>query len=148
MLGILNTDQINNLLSSQVIGRIGCTDGKNVYIVPVTYTYDGKYIYGQTNSGKKLEMIRKNPNVCFEVDQMTDMKNWQSVVINGIFQELSAEEATKAKEILYNRIYTLETSSTIHSFGHEVSSPKHPKVIRPIMYRILITEITGRFEKT
>ena len=121
MLGALNKDQINNILSSQVIGRLGCSDGNNVYVVPVTYTYDGECIYGQTKPGKKLDILRKNPKVCFEIDLMTDMRNWQSILVYGTFQELTKEEAEKARIILYNRIYTLATSETIHSFGHIVS---------------------------
>ncbi len=58
MLGQLNEPQINNVLSSQVLGRLACTNGKQPYIVPVTYTYDGEYIYGQTNEGTKLEILR------------------------------------------------------------------------------------------
>lgn len=149
MLGTLNTDQINNILSSQVIGRLGCTDGKNVYVVPVTYTYDGQFIYGQTKPGKKLDILRKNPTVCFEIDVMTDMRNWQSILVYGTFQELTKEEAEQAREILFNRIYTLATSATIHSFGHEISdSEVSNKKEGLIMYKILIDEITGRFEKT
>jgi len=93
MLGTLNETQINNVLSSQVIGRLACTDGKQPYIVPVTYTYDGSYIYGQTNEGMKLNILRKNSNVCFEVDMMTDMRNWQSVIVLGKFEELKNKEA-------------------------------------------------------
>ena len=149
MLGTLNREQINNILSSQVVGRLGCTDGKNVYVVPVTYTYDGQNIYGQTRPGKKLDILRKNPIVCFEIDVMTDMRNWQSILVYGTFQELTKEEAEKAREILYNRIYTLATSATIHSFGHDMSNSEVLiKKDGPIMYKIVIDEITGRFEKT
>lgn len=149
MLGNLNKDQINNILSSQVIGRLGCTDGKHVYVVPVTYTYDGEYIYGQTKPGKKLDILRKYPTVCFEIDVMTDMRNWQSILVYGTFQELTKEEAEKARDILYNRIYTLNASATTHSFGHDVSgSEVLLKKESPIMYKIVIDEITGRFEKT
>jgi nitroimidazol reductase NimA-like FMN-containing flavoprotein (pyridoxamine 5'-phosphate oxidase superfamily) len=76
MLGELSEGQINNVLLSQVIGRLACVDGKFPYIVPVTYTYDGEFIYGQTKEGLKLDILRKNPNVCFEVSIMTDMAHW------------------------------------------------------------------------
>ncbi|MBK6634639.1 MAG: pyridoxamine 5'-phosphate oxidase family protein [Chitinophagaceae bacterium] len=59
MLGKLNETQISNILTGQVIGRLACTDGKQPYIVPLTYTYNGKYIYGQTNEGMKLDILRK-----------------------------------------------------------------------------------------
>jgi nitroimidazol reductase NimA-like FMN-containing flavoprotein (pyridoxamine 5'-phosphate oxidase superfamily) len=127
---------------------MACTNGKQPYIVPVTYTYDGKYIYGQTNVGKKLKILRKNPNVCFEVDMMTDMRNWKSVVVYGKFEELKDAEAGKARDVLFDRVFPLMTSSTIHSFGHEEKGKVDDSTrVKHAMYRIKIKEITGRFEK-
>ena len=148
MLGQLNDTQINNILSSQAVGRLACTDGKKPYIVPVTYTYDGKYIYGQTNEGTKLKMLRKNPNVCFEVDMMTDMANWQSVIVSGKFEELKNEQAKKARDILFGRVFSLMTSSTIHTHEHEVIEElDDSNRVKYVMYRIKIKKVTGRFEK-
>ncbi len=148
MLGQLNDMQVRNILSSQVVGRLGCTDGKQPYIVPVTYTYDGKYIYGQTNEGMKLKLLRKNPNVCFEIDMMTDMQNWQSVIVFGKFEELKNKEAEKAKEILFGRVFPLMTSSTIHAHEHKVSAQiDDSNRVKFVLYRIKINKMTGRFEK-
>ena len=148
MLGQLNDTQIQNILSSQAVGRLACTDGKQPYIVPVTYTYDGKYIYGQTNEGTKLKMLRKNPIVCFEVDIMTHMKNWQSVIVYGKFEELNDKKAKKARDILFGRVFSLMTSSTIHAYGHEVTGKIDDGTqIIHVMYRIKIKKVTGRFEK-
>ena len=146
MLGQLNDTQINNILSSQAVGRLACTDGKKPYIVPVTYTYNGKYIYGQTNEGTKLKMLRKNPNVCFEVDMMMDMRNWQSVIIYGKFEELKNEQAKKARDILFGRVFSLMTSSTIHAHEHEVTEElDDSNRVKYVMYRIKIKKVTGRF---
>lgn len=148
MLGELNKTQINNVLSSQVLGRMACTDGRQPYIVPVTYTYDGEYIYGQTNEGMKLNILRKNKNVCFEVDMMTDMRNWQSVVVVGKFEELKKEEAAKAREILFGRVFSLMTSSTVHTHEHEATGKVDDSTrVKHVMYRIKIKKVTGRFEK-
>ena len=148
MLGTLNEAQINNVLSSQVLGRMACTNGKQPYIVPVTYTYDGKYIYGQTNEGTKLRTLRKNPNVCFEVDMMTDMANWQCVLVYGRFEELKGPQAEKAHEVLFGRVFGLMTSSTIHSHEHSVASGvDDSNRIKHVMYRIKIRKISGRFER-
>jgi uncharacterized protein len=148
MLGELNDIEIRNILSSQVIGRLACTDGKQPYIVPVTYTYDGKYIYGQTNEGTKLTMIRKNPNVCFEIDTMTDMRNWKSVLIYGKFEELKNKLAEKARDILFDHVFPLLTSSTINPYGHEVTAKvDNGTRVKFVMYRIKIRRITGRFER-
>lgn len=148
MLGKLNEQQMINILASQAIGRLACTDGKLPYVIPVTYCYDGKYIFGQTNEGMKLKILRKNPNVCFEVDRMTDMRNWQTVIITGKFEELKGHDSEKAREILFDRVFPLSTSSTVHAHEHEVTSKVDDKNrVKVVMYRIRITKKTGRFEK-
>ncbi len=148
MVGELNEIEINNVLHSQVIGRLGCTNGLQPYIVPVTYAYDGNFIYGQTNEGTKLKILRKNKKVCFEVDRMTDMRNWQSIIVYGKFEELKEQAAEKAREVLFGRVFMLMTSSTIHPHEHETTSNIDDSTrIRNIMYRIKIEKISGRFER-
>ena len=148
MNGKLNETEIDNVLLSQSVGRIGCTDGKKPYITPVTYVYDGKNIIGQTKEGMKLDIIRKNANVCFEVEVMTSMNNWQSVVISGKFQELAGKAAEKAREYLFGHIFTLMTGSSIHQHQHKVTGTvDDSNRIKPIMYQIKVKEKTGRFEK-
>lgn len=51
MLGHLDEHQMNNLLSSQVIGRLACSADEQPYLVPLTYTFDGSYIYGKQKKG-------------------------------------------------------------------------------------------------
>ncbi len=149
MLGELNELQIDHLLLSQFVGRIGCADDNNPYIVPVTYVYDGKYIIGQTKEGLKLDMMRKNPHVCFEVDSMTNMANWQSAVILGTFEELDGDDAEVARKYMFNHMWPLLTSTTIHAHEHEVSmgAVDDTNRVKPLMYRIRVNEKTGRFER-
>lgn len=148
MLGELSKQKIESILSSQVLGRLACCDGLHPYVTPVTYTYDGKYIYGQTNDGKKLDILRKNPNVCFEVDQMTNMRNWESVIIYGKFEELEGDKANDARDILFGPVFSLMTSSTIHAHQHEVTAEIEDGArVKNVMYRIEIEKATGRFEK-
>ena len=148
MTGELNEIQINNVLTSQVLGRLACTDGKQPYIVPLTFCFDGKCIYGQTRPGKKLTILRKNPNVCFEVDQMIDMANWQSVLVLGKFEELNEADAQNARQLLFDRIFPMSTSCTIHPHQHIVTHKVEDKNrLKPVMYRIIISAKSGRFEK-
>jgi hypothetical protein len=148
MLGELNETQINNLLVSHAIGRIGFTDGKQPYIVPVTYAFDGKSIIGQMRPGMKLDVMRKNPKVCFQVDMILNMANWQSVLIKGDFKELKGKAAEDARKLLFDRVMPLTTSSTVHAHEHKTESTiNDSNRIKPIMYQIKIKEKTGRFEK-
>ena len=148
MLGELTEVQINNLLASQVVGRMACTDGKRPYIVPVIYVFDGKYIYGQSREGMKLNMLWNNPEVCFEVDTMTDVANWQSVVVYGKFEELAGEVADHERRYLFNRVMPIMTTSVVHAHQHDVTTEMDDSNrIKQVMYRITIREKTGRYER-
>jgi len=148
MIGELTKDQIENILQSQAHCRIACTDGLMPYLVPVSYAYDGKYIYCQSKEGKKLTILRKNPNVCVQVETMSGMNNWQSVIVYGTFEELENEDAIKAREFLFSNVLTLMTSAVIHSFQHDnINVIEDNNRIKDIMFRVKINEVTGRYEK-
>lgn len=149
MLGELNEAQIDQLLRSEVIGRIGCHQDGRTYVVPVTYYYDGQALYGHSGVGLKIRMMRANPHVCFEVDHLENMANWQSVIMGGVYEELSGAEAQQAMQMLVNRLLPLiasESSQPSHGLeagGHRADTAGHQAVV----YRIRVQEKTGRYEK-
>jgi len=149
MLGDLNSKQIEHVLHSLIIGRIGCHSDNRTYVVPVTYAYDGKYIYGHTKEGLKVDMMRKNPMVCFEVDVMENMSNWRSVIAWGKFEELKTPEQRKeGMKILMDTVMPLMTGETTISHSMNDSHQKTIEAMKGIVYRIELTKKTGRFEKT
>jgi nitroimidazol reductase NimA-like FMN-containing flavoprotein (pyridoxamine 5'-phosphate oxidase superfamily) len=72
VLGELNTEQIEAVLHPEVIARIGCISDGRVYVVPVSYVYDGTYIWGHGMDEAKLLAMREHPEVCVEVEQVAD----------------------------------------------------------------------------
>ncbi|SDI30001.1 pyridoxamine 5'-phosphate oxidase family protein [Winogradskyella thalassocola] len=149
MLGYLNNKQIEHVLQSLIIGRIGCHADDRTYVVPVTYAYDGKYIYGHTKEGLKISMMRKNPMVCFEVDVMENMSNWRSVIAWGKFEELkSPEQRKEGLKILMNAVMPLMTGETTISHPMSDSHQKTIEAMKGVVYRIELTKKTGRYEKT
>lgn len=148
MQGFLNKDQINNILTSQSIGRLACTDGLFPYITPINYAYDGKYIYGQTNHGTKLDLLRLNPNVSFEVELVTNMRSWQSVVLQGEFEELWDEPADEAWAIFRRNVFSVQTATKVHGHEHGVTAVmEDDHRLKLIMFRIVIKKITGRYQR-
>ncbi|WBM79337.1 pyridoxamine 5'-phosphate oxidase family protein [Cryobacterium breve] len=87
MLGELNAREIDAVLHTSVVGRIGCHSDGRTYIVPITYAYDGDTVYAHSAAGTKVEMMRANPAVCFEVEQLDDLASWRTVVAWGEFEE-------------------------------------------------------------
>ncbi len=148
MLGELKGDQIENLLMTQIVGRIGCSDHRGIYVVPITYVYDGSVVIGHTTLGKKVDMMRNNPQVCFEVDHVIDMRNWQSVIAWGRYEELRGRDASVAMRKFLVRIAPLVTSDTA------VPEPDFDLMklergdLKTIVYQILLGKKTGRFERS
>lgn len=70
---ITELDKIISFLDSCQTIRLGITDGEFPYIVPVSFGYevDGKDItiyFHCAGKGKKLDILKKNKNVCVEAD--------------------------------------------------------------------------------
>jgi len=139
--------EIENVLQSQSICRLACNDKKFPHLIPISYYYDGKYIYCQSQQGKKIELMQKNPNVTILVDIIGSMNNYKSVILNGEYQELKGLEADAARELLFEQIFSLMTTTRIHHFEHqEKGKIDDSDRIKIIMFRIKILSSSGRKE--
>ncbi|MBV8082664.1 MAG: pyridoxamine 5'-phosphate oxidase family protein [Candidatus Eremiobacteraeota bacterium] len=149
MLGRLNEQEIEEVLRAELLGRIGCHAQGRTYVVPVTYAYDNGAVYGQSAEGRKLQMMRANPNVCFEVDQVEDLATWRSVIAWGRFEELRGADADRGLALLMARLLpmtiTSETSHPPKSLTHQHRAQEQG--LAAVVYRIVLTETSGRFER-
>jgi nitroimidazol reductase NimA-like FMN-containing flavoprotein (pyridoxamine 5'-phosphate oxidase superfamily) len=148
MLRELNNTQIEALLKDQLIGRIGCHSAETMYVVPVNYVYDGTDIYCHSVKGMKIDMMRENPQICFEVDNIKDVTNWQSVIAWGKFEEITEMgEKQEVLQKLTDRItpFIMDDSVTReHGFVEEESDVG--TIVELIIYKIIVSKKTGRFE--
>ncbi len=93
-------------LISQIIGncqvcRLGLAQDNIPYIVPLSFGYDGAALYVHTaKTGKKIEFIEANSQVCFEFEHGVSLKphesapcdwsfSFQSVIGYGTIRELT-----------------------------------------------------------
>lgn len=147
MMGELNYAEIEEVLQDQLVGRIGCYSDGVTYIVPVNYAYNDPYVYIHSLEGKKVDMMRKNPELCFEVDIMHDMSDWKSIIAWGTFEELKgSEERDKALKILLDRSLPLISNEAPHSGREWPFSYNDENEIEGIFYRINLKQKTGRFK--
>ena len=66
-----NYKEVEELLSNALVGRLGTCFDNIPYITPVNYVYDNDKIYFHSaHEGRKIENIRHNQQVCFEIDKM------------------------------------------------------------------------------
>jgi hypothetical protein len=141
MLGDLDAAQCEDLLRSEVIARIGCLSDGRVYVVPVTYVYDGTYVYGHAMDGAKLRAMRANPQVCVEVEHVDDLSNWRSVIAWGTFEECDGPDWDAGFAMLAERIMPLLTLPA------NQPPPDLSVLRRGSVYRIKLGLMTGRFEQ-
>ncbi len=60
---------INDILSSATVCRLGLCKNDRPDVVPLCLGYESNVLYFHCGSqGKKLGILRKNNNVCFEID--------------------------------------------------------------------------------
>ena len=148
MLGELSPAAIESLLHTQWVARIGCHASRLTYVVPISYAYDGRAIYGHSAEGLKLEMLRANPDVCVEVDHADDVANWESVIAWGRYEELEGEAAEEALRLLLSRFRPLMTPATGDG-AHGTVPSAHGEGGAPLaaVYRIVLEDKSGRFER-
>lgn len=108
---ITENDRIDEIIRSCSVLHIGFYDGKEVYIVPLSFGFINKenrriFYFHSAKSGRKVDLIRKNPNVGFELDSgykilASDtacgfLAAYRSVIGTGIITEITDKEAKKS----------------------------------------------------
>ena len=63
------------------------------YVVPVHYAFDGEDLFIYTTEGKKAEIIRINPEICLQAEEVVDNENWRSVIVSGTAEQIIDEES-------------------------------------------------------
>ena len=136
------------LLDSNYIGRLAYISGKTPYVAPVTYFYEieAKCILGYSAKGHKIAAMKKNSDVALQVDDIQSIQKWRSVLVHGRFEELEGSTAKKYvhkfSEGVQNTI--LKANGAKPKFIQDFTSRLQKGTI-PIVYRIHILDITGKF---
>jgi nitroimidazol reductase NimA-like FMN-containing flavoprotein (pyridoxamine 5'-phosphate oxidase superfamily) len=71
--------QIDAIIKSCIVCRLAMADGGQPYIVPLCFGYRGNILYFHTaRAGRKLEILRENPRVCFEFESGCELKSGET----------------------------------------------------------------------
>lgn len=100
---------IETILKEERICRIALCDWEKPYIIPMIFGYQDGYLYlHSAPEGKKIDLIRKNNQVCFEVESKVEIipgeqpcswgVNYYSVI--GIGKAYFIEEPEEKKKAL------------------------------------------------
>jgi hypothetical protein len=81
----MTSEEIAQFLACARVGRLGIMLDNGPYVVPVGFGFaDGNVFFHTCSKGLKMDGIRKNPNVCFEVDEaFSDGTMFKSLILLG-----------------------------------------------------------------
>jgi len=103
---IENQEIINNILTQSLICSIAFFDAEYPYVVPMNFGYkEGVLYFHCAKHGKKLELIKRNNKVGFEIVQSHKVikkdlscdwtTNYRSILGTGTIEIISESEAVK-----------------------------------------------------
>lgn len=66
---IKSREEIESVIKKALVCRLGMADENGPYIVPLSFGYrDGFLFFHSAKEGRKIEILKKNNKVCFELD--------------------------------------------------------------------------------
>ncbi len=140
--------EMEQILREETVGYLGVSQDEEPYVVPLNYAYvDGRILFHCSLTGKKLDYLRENPQVCFTVGRQTEEVrrhgegelchvDCDSVICYG--RARIVEDVEERKEVLnaFNRCY--------QQIGGEITTAAAEKCGA---VEIRIMEMTGRRER-
>jgi len=138
----LSDAECREVLSRSHIGRLACSHNHQPYVIPTNFAFDGRFIYSFATLGQKVEWMRANPLVCFEVDEVASEYHWTSIVIYGRYEELADKpeferDRIEAYASLSKRAVWWEPAYIAQGQRDE------PRSLVPVFFRIHINKMTG-----
>lgn len=140
----MTVSECREALERTQVGRLACARDNQPYIVPMNFASDGDYLYlyGFTTLGQKIEWMRSNPLVCFEIDNVVNHNHWMSVIAFGRYEELpDTQEFEMARKHAYSHL-----QKRVMWWEPAYISQEHrdqPHSLTPIFFRIKIERMTG-----
>jgi nitroimidazol reductase NimA-like FMN-containing flavoprotein (pyridoxamine 5'-phosphate oxidase superfamily) len=136
---------IEKIISKAKVLRVAFTSNQQPYIVPVNFGYNQNTFYFHcAKKGKKLEMIKANPNVAFELEGDVELVSgdipceftmaYESVIGNGT---ASIVHETQEKILGLNHIMRQYSDEVVIKYKKDL-------VDRMLIVKIEVDELTGK----
>lgn len=136
MTRMLDETEARKLIAAGKIGRLGCVDNGEPYVVPISYVFEDMSIYSHSMPGRKIEALRAHPRACLQVDEIRDDFNWRSVIAFGNFEEIRVPSDRRV--ILSKLLVRFPLLTPVESvMAQDAGAPDS------IVFRIIVDRITG-----
>ncbi|UCH13086.1 MAG: pyridoxamine 5'-phosphate oxidase family protein [Bacteroidales bacterium] len=137
--------EIEKIIKSSLICRLGLCNDNVPYVVPLNFGYKDKVLYFHSAAeGKKIEYIRKNNNVCFEIEgpvQIIEAENacnwatkYSSIIGWGIVNFVSDP---REKKIALDIIMKHHSKKTAWKYNET-------SVKKVCIFKVIINKVDGK----
>lgn len=131
-------EEVDALIGRVGYGHLACAWQDQPYIVPINYAYEKHSIYVYTTAGLKTEILKHNPLVCLQVEEVREDGTWQSVVITGEAEPIEDKvEREAAVDIIRSSNPGLMPALAIKWTNNWIRENKE------VVYRIKVLTATG-----
>ncbi len=135
----MGNSEIEQLLNRSAYGHIACSLNDHPYVVPIHFSYEAPFVYIYTTEGKKSEIMRANPEVCLQTEEVDSNETWKSVIVIGDAEEIvDRDERESAMEVIRKRNPELTPAISVRWMDNWVRENIE------VIFRIIPKTKTGR----
>ena len=142
---ITSKNDIESILNRALVARVAVSEDNKPYVIPMNFGYQDDCLYlHSAQEGKKIEILRENNNVCFEVDYGHELLV-ADIPCNWVMKYYSVIGFGKAFFIddLAEKRAALDI--IMHKYAHESSFEYPlPNLKNTCVIKVKITAITGK----
>ncbi|HWA88736.1 MAG TPA: pyridoxamine 5'-phosphate oxidase family protein [Rhizomicrobium sp.] len=133
--------QIDDFLARASYGRIACESEGQPYIACVSLCAESCFLYGFALSGQKIRLMRANPRVCVEFDEIKSVRDWTTVIVTGVYEELTDTPQYRAER---EHAYALLKRRAM--WWEPAAAERQPQAgpAANVYFRIRMDRMTGR----
>ena len=136
---------LEEILGNAIICRMAMLDGDLPYIIPFNYGYQEGCIYiHSAPEGQKIELLQKNPMVCFEVeDRMEITKGDQACDWSSRYRSIVGYGNVEILSDAASKQQGLEVIMAQHG-APELTEFNQKNLDRMVILKLTITSMSGK----
>ncbi len=142
----LSTLECTNVLNANRLGCLGCAKDGHPYVVPFYFAHHDNHLYAFSMAGKKIDWMRENSLVSVQVDERGAGREWESVIVDGRYEELPDRIGYKVER---DRAWSV-LSKHVDWWEPGALKPVTPPISDRsphVFFRISVEELSGRRAK-
>lgn len=143
-LEMIDAQEIEDVISEARFCRLAMVDEGIPYVVPMCFGYeDGKLFFHSAVAGRKLDIIRRNGLVCFEITAEAEVLLAAAADGGGVrYRSVIGTGTARIVEDPDEKEHALQVLSR-HYFGHDIDLPD-AAARRTVAIEVRIDSMTGK----